>query len=329
MRGTTRQIVSFKFDLLWSHNSPGIFTNMKNIVMISLLSLALPLQAAELQEEWLELDRVVVESLVKALSAECTHVGCLASMLVGVHESKGESLGFSAQRRAFSQFGGYVTARTIVISYKKRIAALEVEVVVSKRQLIIDKIFTENAQLKRDFWEFFQEKKHEGEDRVVLRYFKLKPQEFGPMEKAVAAKLGKPDKLEPPKELAEDYDFLFYPTRVYDYGWSCYYSGEKPVGREAMDRLVEKKEVALIRNILKGYNPVGRLYAMEALHTMSLKGEYSLTKQDKRLFETVLGLSTPVRYCEGCIVSRVKAKDIRAEILRPPSTANPVLMEQR
>ncbi len=299
---------------------------MKKIIISMALIISLSLCAGELRQEWLEIDRALLKSLVETLNSECGHLDCLTTGLPGAQESSNESLGFGARRHEYAWYGGHTTVRIVVVSFKKRILMIKADVVTSRRQLLIEKILGEDEVLKQGFWRLFRKREVADTERGSFRHYELKEQEFGLLADAVASSLGEPREIEPEESVAEDYQFLFYPLEIYDYGVECYYGMEAPVGRQAVNRLVEKKKIKLIRNISRGYNPEGRLYAIEALHTLSLNGGYTLTAGDKRLFKKVLSLNILIRYCGGCMVSRVKARDLRDSVLWVPSQENPVIV---
>jgi hypothetical protein len=296
---------------------------MLRIAMTVVLLMLVPqVGLGELNKEWLDLDRANLKSLVKLLKEDCSHLDCFAGDLISARQDKDESIGFGARRHEYHQYGGSITAHIVIISYKKTIAAIEVDLVTSKRQELIKEILDADPALKKDFWSLFKLDEVVNEDRVVLRYREIRRQEFGLIERRVAVVLGKPGKAVPPEELVVDYEMLFYPTRIYQYGKSCGYNAERPEAGKAVDRLASGKHIKLLRNIVRGYNPEGRLYALETLHEMAMNGTHRMSRADERLIETILGLNLYVDICVGNKISRARGQVVQEMVLRVPRWKN-------
>jgi hypothetical protein len=83
-----------------------------------------------------------------------------------------------------------------------------------------------------------------------------------------------------------------------EYGWICEYStvGMAPEQREAIILLVERRSVNLIRQVLRGPNLEGRIYAADALLFLSRRGE-PLSDDDRILIEDLRKSDADVRTC--------------------------------
>ncbi len=76
----------------------------------------------------------------------------------------------------------------------------------------------------------------------------------------VAQVLGPTTVVHVPTELAEAYQVLTDPTSELIVGHFCGHPGDIPAGRSEMGDLVNAKRRDLLRNVLRGLNPEGRVY---------------------------------------------------------------------
>jgi hypothetical protein len=73
-------------------------------------------------------------------------------------------------------------------------------------------------------------------------------------------------------------------------------------GREAIDALVEARRLDLIANVLRGYNPGARVYALLALQRLRHDG-LPISPGLASTMQKVQNLKVPVATCFGCIVN--------------------------
>lgn len=128
--------------------------------------------------------------------------------------------------------------------------------------------------------------------------------------------LGNLRSVEVPAELRSYYEYLIAPlekSTIGEGGCGLPLPGSFPSlldGREAIDALVNANRTDLIENVLRGYNPGGRIYALLALRNLKRQG-FKLSKQTQITMNKVLNLPIEVSHCMGCIVmSGLTAKDI-------------------
>jgi len=86
----------------------------------------------------------------------------------------------------------------------------------------------------------------------------------------------------------------------YYYGYTCGPGGGEPKGRKAFEKIVEAKRFDLLRNIIRGYNPEGRAYALEAFLAVYSEAEPFLTKEDKSCIKKLLLSDIQINACGGC-----------------------------
>lgn len=112
-----------------------------------------------------------------------------------------------------------------------------------------------------------------------------------------------------PEDLREAYEMLAFPYDDLAVGTSCGIVGTPPRGRVQIDRLVRAGRYDLIANVLRGGNPEGRVYAVQALQRRT-----GHDRQTARMIQAVLDSPIKITHCSGCIVRPLTA----GEILDPP-----------
>jgi hypothetical protein len=76
--------------------------------------------------------------------------------------------------------------------------------------------------------------------------------------------------------------------------------GYPPKGRDAINYFIRQMDYQTIRKILKGSNPEGRVYALEALMTAAKNKIIKLTDEDKALMKEILFRKTLINTCSAC-----------------------------
>jgi hypothetical protein len=90
---------------------------------------------------------------------------------------------------------------------------------------------------------------------------------------AVTAQLGKLTESAVPDGLKAHYEYLLSPFEVTYVGPAgCGYPPSPLRGREAIDALLSSRRYDLITNVLKGYNPGARVFALMALQEAVRRG---------------------------------------------------------
>jgi hypothetical protein len=136
----------------------------------------------------------------------------------------------------------------------------------------------------------------------MLRHGRFEDRVVG-LQEGVAAVLGRPVDVSVPDELRAEYDALRSPFAKFEVGRSCGIAGRRPRGRGLIDLLVRDNRADLLANILRGYNPEGRVYALLGLRELDRR--YGPLEQSLRVtMKTVLTSDLPIRFCNGCVVQR-------------------------
>jgi hypothetical protein len=134
---------------------------------------------------------------------------------------------------------------------------------------------------------------------VIERYKERVNSALGPM---------KPEQV--PVELQKYYDYLIDPMENSVVGiGGCGYGGGTPAGKGSIDLFIAAKRIDLLENILRGYNPGGRIYAAMALLKMEEDG-VKLDPKTRETIEKVANLDIDIQICRGCIYSDYPGKEV-------------------
>jgi len=126
----------------------------------------------------------------------------------------------------------------------------------------------------------------------------------------VSKALGPMKPIPVPPKLEKYYNLLIDPLENSVVGTGfCGVPGRIPEGREAIDLFIAAKRTDLLENILRGYNPGGRIYAALALFKME-KGGIKLDPKTRDTIERVGNLDSRITVCPGIKVSDHPGKDV-------------------
>jgi hypothetical protein len=136
---------------------------------------------------------------------------------------------------------------------------------------------------------------HEWRDESVLNSYR----------ESVALALGAQRNVDVPDALKRYYNYLLLPfenTVVAPGSCGLPMPGEeiRPVpGREAINALAKARRIDLIENVLRGYNPGGRIYALLALQKLRRLG-VRISPATTATMRKVYDLDVAVSTCRGC-----------------------------
>lgn len=263
-----------------------------------------------LHADWLAMDIANLERILPQLKQnEPLTVAALAKIFAspGAKQIVGwplndRPLGFGAQTFVFAKSGGYTTLRVSGWVFNDTIGNYTIDLSTSSagwpmiKSVLIDRW---NSNGGPEFTEHKYGIYQKREFAHVLADYK----------KAVAAELGEMQPVTVPPHLKDAYDYLISIGDSTEIGQHCGMGGSTPRGKEAIDAIVKARRVDLIVNILKGYNPGGRGYAMLALFGMMRKG-LELSPDAQRAFDVVRALDLELTTCSGCIYTSETAQQI-------------------
>ncbi len=125
---------------------------------------------------------------------------------------------------------------------------------------------------------------------------------------ATAHEFGAAKLASPPGSLEQPFALLMSPLNQSHVGENCYEGGEKPEGREAIEKLSAAGRYDLVRAVLHGPSPEGRAYA-----ALVLNKDKKASAEDLAVEEKLKRLNIPVNVCHGCIVSTESFEQVMAE----------------
>ena len=267
-------------------------------------------QNEPINEDWLEKDKSNFINLMEVLLSDNWEIDFFQKELDNLGERAKQDIDFGAKKYEFAQGGGYISNWINVCTFNDSIFYCKVsitsddvkkmEILAQRDSLILKllsqnwnrKAFNHNAGLFESFdFEYIN-------SDLYSRFKESVKNELGQLENSLVDSL-----------LHKDYLTLVTPFENYDFGYACYFAGTPPKGRTAIEN-IKTSNPNLVRDIIRGYSPEGRIYGIEALLELVEKEEVVLTLEDKEIINKVLGLQIPINRCQGCMVSSILAKDL-------------------
>jgi hypothetical protein len=274
-------------------------------LLLSLLllcgSVCVAQEKERLRADWLAMDVEVVERFLPKLQQSEQPTIAELEQLFG-HPKTETDLGFGGRTFAFSKTGGYTYLTVAGFVFQDTIGYYTISVSCSlswpKIKTVLIETWKRNSELQ--FREGEYGIHHDREFPAVVADYK----------KAVSAQLGELAPVNVPPHLKERYDYLMSlgENSVIGAG-ACGYGGSTPRGKEAIDAIAHTGRIDLLANILRGYNPGGRVYAALALVTMQRKGT-QLPPDLQKAVDIVRNLDLEVEACVGCIYFQKTAQKI-------------------
>lgn len=289
-----------------------------NLVLVIIVFSSINRQAVYAQNEnkeplnleWVENDVDGIAVLMKLTPVENQNIEILKKQLKDVWSIDDDPLGFGANRVRFSKGYGYSSVYIDVLTFKNQVVYYEIGVTgsFSKWTEYRDQII--NAW-KQNGGPEFTEKGYE------LTYQRKYESVFDSYYRAVSDELGEIKPVNVPADLKDAYEYLTSPLNNSYVGEGiCGLGGPVLEGKTSIDELINANRIDLIENVLRGYNPGGRIFAAIALLRMKRKG-LKLDSDVTTTLNKVVNLDVPAATCAGCIVnSGRRAKDIVAEFLK-------------
>ena len=258
----------------------------------------------KINQDWVQSDVENTRLISKIMPVEHQSVEDIATILGANTGIDVEDLGFGAKRINIGKGAGYTSLNLDIFTFNNTIAWYKMSVYgdfksYPKIGALMKTVWQENGgpAYQEDEYGIFCEQQF---DSVFQAY-----------KSAVAGQLGELQSVKIPSELNEYYQHLISPMVNSNIGEGvCGYGGGPIPGKTAIDVLVKANRIDLIENVLRGYNPGGRIYAVLALLKMEKAG-IKLPPQTQVLLKKVLDLPVKLSTCSGCIIeSGLTAKDI-------------------
>jgi len=266
--------------------------------------LCLAHESKSLNPEWFHGDLQGIGIVLRTIPmGDHNTVEDLKRSIEGEWTIRDDALGFGARKISYGKGFGYTSISIEVISFNGTIGFYEISFYKPNEWPLMRKDIIKT-------W-----KSHGGppfkEDKDTFYFQKRYPQVFDLYYKAVAEQLGAMRSVHVPSKLAKAHDYLTSPLNNSRVGNGiCGLDGPVLEGRKSIDLLVKAKRVDLIENVLRGYNPGGRIYAAIALLKMKEQG-LGLEPEITGTIEKVGALDIPIAACASCLVKTgLKGKDV-------------------
>jgi len=235
--------------------------------MIIASSVCFAANSSSINHDWLNEDLKGIEILFRMLPQEGHNtVEGFMERLEGEWNINEEDRGFGAKRVNLRKGFGYIDVYIFIVTFGGKISSLEISIFKPSMDDWILVRKTILGKLKKHNDPRFKEE----EQKLFMKY--TYPGVLRPFYKSVADKLGAIQPLDVPPKLKAAYDYLISPMNNSEVGDGICFLGPIVEGKASIDLLIKDQRVDLIQNVLRGYNPGGRIYAVIALLRMERKG---------------------------------------------------------
>ena len=263
-------------------------------------------QSSGLVKEWIDKDLAAMKLIRVFVDERPTVPEAVLEILGSKSYSPPEELGFGATNFDFSKGYGYSHIEISGFLYKGNI--------VKYRVLFGDSLSWKRVRNQmigawhQDVGLPFQENEDsiywEMTDKTLLNEYKAE----------IAKELGSIRELVPPEKLREEYEYLMSPFENSVVGiHGCGAAGLVPIGKAAIDSLVAAKQFELVKNILRGYNPGGRVFALMELQELRERRTH-LEPSVLLAMNKVAALKAPLKMCKGGTISSRTTTEILNEL---------------
>ena len=268
-----------------------------SVGLLILLSFAGKAQELEpLNPEWLADDYRSMELIsLLASPAPLTIQKILDILGVGDKDDPEVDLGFGATRFNVRKGNGYTSLSVEAFVFRGTIGSYKLEIESSPESWT--RIRKRMIELWRQhngpgFEEGGSGLIHVERDDSVLRKY----------QSVVAAELGEMKPTAIPAEFQKPFDSLTQPMEIENVGSSD--------GEMAIAALVNAGRFYLVENVLRGFNPNGRIYAARELLKLNREDRLVLSADTLGVIARISNLDIPIRTVSGCLVNRSYAKEI-------------------
>jgi hypothetical protein len=150
-------------------------------------------------------------------------------------------------------------------------------------------------------------KDDQGREHITYEVFKKGG--FKQWDEILAQELGAQIPIKVSDSVKSQYEFLMSPFERLVYGESCGVDPIPPKGYSETQVLVSQNEDNLLRNVLRGPNPEGRIYAAFALIDLDEKKKI-LSEKDISTIKKVLNSKISVSKCRRCEMRKKSVSEV-------------------
>jgi hypothetical protein len=210
-------------------------------------------------------------------------------------------LGFGARRITFGKGVAYTSIFIEAITINNKLATYEAGITSHSQEWPRMKAFVIETWRENEGPTFLEDE-HKVYSTHTIKY------NYAMLKRIYARSLGPMRDVSIPPDLELYYQYLTNPLNDITVGnGGCGYPPDIPLGKEAIDALLAAKRYDLIENVLRGFNPGGRIYAVTALLEAKRNGARLSFATDLTI-KRIVNSPTPISTCTGCIVFRENGK---------------------
>ncbi|MEQ1831161.1 MAG: hypothetical protein ABL921_34765, partial [Pirellula sp.] len=272
------------------------------LLLLALSAFALP-QQEPLVAEWVQKDVDATKLVGQLVRERPIEPAAIARIINGRNYHELEDLGFGAGKIEESQGFGYSTIHLSALVFRGSIVRYRITFQSwSSWPRIRAKILNASeTNVPKPYTEIADGLKIEINDGYALESYK----------KAVATELGEMEEIHVPPHLREDYEYLISPFVNSTVGVNgCGVAGMLPQGKESVDLLQKaEKRIELLENVLRGYNPGGRVFSLIALRQLRSRG-IKFSRRTEVTMDKLLTSNLSIDACFGGTIHRLTAKQI-------------------
>ncbi|MGE3165552.1 MAG: hypothetical protein AB7O52_11645 [Planctomycetota bacterium] len=237
--------------------------------------------------DWIARDVAVSRRVVAALPpGDRTATEWLATLAPDRHET--HDLGYGGHRHDLACYGGYTTTWITLVTFDDRIVSLLIGQPMEPDEAgpigsVLTPVWKPYATLMGGAFHY------EYHSSVMLTHMRAR----------LAHELGSLADLPVPTPYGEAYERLTTAGADLAFGTRCGDDGTPPPGRREADQLEAGAQTALLGNVLRGPNPVGRVYAAKALLRLRGSGA-ALPPEDEAVIAKIRASGLQITVCDGC-----------------------------
>lgn len=252
-----------------------------------------------LNEDWLRSDEKRIAQLRDALGRAALTVELLREIAGSSDVREDRAIGFGARRVRLALYGGYTTIWVNLLAEepdehgRSRVAAVEFE------QRGSPETWGAVAPRLRQTWAGSPAASALGERESAITYERRDTERFAELRARMEKALGTVTASEVPIGLVRAFERLTSPYETLVIGRSCFDDGGPPPGAAEIRALVAAGRHDLVRRVLRGFNPEGRVWAAHVLLDRARAGGV-LDDADKRAIDALRALSLKLACCSGC-----------------------------
>ena len=280
---------------------------MKKIILIItiLFPLFLNSQNDSLNKRWIRLDKSNLLKMTDIIKSKDTDLKNIKKKIKKLYISHIKNIGFGASYYGLDLYGGYTSVSMTICTFNDETFYMgfsyssdDIEFLeqLAQKDTIISNVIRKYWKKSDVFDGFIYDKS--------LDYKFINDSLYLLFKQKVSKELGYPEEIKMDLLTSKFYESFFLPYFKYPFEFNNYNRRYLEIRRLAIEN------PSLIYNIIKGYNPEGRIYGIKILLEMSSDKKIILEKKDVELIIKVLKLEIPIRTKSGDIISSVDSYDL-------------------